>query len=112
MGVRIVREGGGGADAFRSGREYMRHRLADVQDAQQIAADLDAAVRAVVRDGARAVTASADLVLSAAYLLPRETTDSFRATVEALAGDRPDLAYVCVGPWPPYSFALVDGQTT
>jgi hypothetical protein len=111
MGVRIVRTGAGGDDASGSGRDYMRRRLADVNDAERLAADLDAAVEAVVRDGARAVTASGDLVLSAAYLLPRDAADSFRSAVETRARDRPDLAYVCVGPWPPYSFALVDGRS-
>ncbi len=109
MGVRIVRQGAVEDDPSRSGGEYMRRRLAAVHDAEQVAADLDAAVATVTRDSSRSVTATGDLVLSAAYLLPRGAADSFRTAVETLARDRSDLAYVCVGPWPPYSFALVDG---
>ena len=108
MGVRVVREDAGGDDASQSGREYMHRRLAAVREAELVAADLDAAVANVTRGGSRSVTASGDLVVSVAYLVPREAADSFRAAVETLGGDRRDVAYVCVGPWPPYSFALVD----
>jgi hypothetical protein len=109
MGVRVVSHGAHEDDPSRSGGEYMRRRLAAVHDAERLAADLDAAVATLTRDRSRSVTATGELVLSAAYLLPRAATDSFRTAVETLARDRPDLAYVCVGPWPPYSFALVDG---
>jgi Gas vesicle synthesis protein GvpL/GvpF len=111
LGVRIVRHESGDDDPPASGRDYMRRRLADVRGAERLAADLDTAVGGLVREGTRAVTASGGLVLSAAYLLPRDAAGAFRAAVETLARDHPDLAYVCVGPWPPYSFALVDGRS-
>jgi hypothetical protein len=108
MGVRVVREEAQGDDASESGREYMHRRLAAVREAERIAADLDAAVATIARDGLRSVMASGNLVVSVAYLVPRDAADAFRAAVETLARDRRDVAYVCVGPWPPYSFALVD----
>jgi len=108
LGVRVVREGRGG-EAAASGADYMRRRLAEVNEAEALAAEVDAAVAAMTRDATKAVTATADLVLSAAYLVPRGEVDAFRAAVDRVAEAHGDLAFVCVGPWPPYSFALVDG---
>ena len=45
------------------------------------------------------------LLLSAAYLVPRDGVDDFRGEVVKLERAHPDLALVCTGPWPPYSFA-------
>ena len=45
------------------------------------------------------------LLLSAAYLVPRDGVDDFRGHVVELERAHPDLALVCSGPWPPYSFA-------
>jgi hypothetical protein len=33
---------------------------------------------------------------------------SFKAAVEAANASYPHLTLVCTGPWPPYSFAVVD----
>jgi hypothetical protein len=52
---------------------------------------------AVVRDGP-------DL-LRAAYLVDRDAVDGFVALVRRLQEAHPDLALLCTGPWPPYSFA-------
>ena len=109
MGVRVVQQRNGSDSASDSGSDYMRGRLEAIQGAKRVAHELDAAVRSVTRDSAHGVTATSELVLSAAYLLPRAEVEPFRAAVETLAGQHPDLAYVCLGPWPPYSFALVDG---
>ena len=108
MGVRVLRERSDATEADVSGGDYLRGRLAAVQSADRVADELDAAVDAITRDRSRGVTATAELVLSAAYLLPRADFESFRAAVETVAGGHPELAFVCVGPWPPYSFALVD----
>ena len=109
MGVRVVQQANGGHRERASGRDYMRGRLAAIQSAERLADELDEAVRPVARDSARGVTATSQLVVSAAYLLPRPGVDSFRAAVAQLARQHPDLDYVCVGPWPAYSFVLVDG---
>jgi hypothetical protein len=42
--------------------------------------------------------------VSAAFLVPRERLASFRRMVGLLADAHPDLALLCTGPWPPYSF--------
>lgn len=48
----------------------------------------------------------AEMVLNAAYLVPREAVDAFRALVEQLARPHePDgLELELTGPWPPYHF--------
>ena len=48
------------------------------------------------------------MLLNAAYLV--ETTDEadFTAAVEDLAGSGSDLQVEVRGPWPPYSFAVLE----
>jgi len=111
MGVRVLPEQAPTAPAERSGGDYLRARLAAVRSADRIADELDTAVAAIARDRSRGVTATAELVVTAAYLLPRADADPFREAVATVAGRHPELAFVCVGPWPAYSFALVDGAT-
>jgi len=111
LGVRIVRERSDPAEAPASGGDYLRGRLAAVQRADRLADELDDAVAPIARDRSRGVTATSELVLSAAYLIPGGDVERFREAVETVAGAHPELAYVCMGPWPPWSFALVDGGT-
>jgi hypothetical protein len=94
-----------------SGRAYMLRRLETIQKGERLAAEVHAALAANARDSTSRVLASPQLLLSAAYLLPRDELDSFRSAVDELEGQHPELTFVCTGPWPPYSFALVDGET-
>lgn len=41
---------------------------------------------------------------SAAFLVPRDGTAMFRDIVDEQAKAHPELALLCTGPWPPYSF--------
>lgn len=41
---------------------------------------------------------------SAAFLVPRDRIACFRELVDATANVHPELALLCTGPWPPYSF--------
>jgi len=41
---------------------------------------------------------------SAAFLVPRDGMASFRDLVTEVAKAHPELALLCTGPWPPYSF--------
>ncbi len=43
-------------------------------------------------------------VVSAAFLVPRECVFSFQQSVSRVADAHPELALLCTGPWPPYSF--------
>jgi gas vesicle protein GvpL/GvpF len=110
LGVRVVPQGERDEPPA-SGAEYMRARLARVRDAERVADELDDALRRIVRTGTRSVAATTELVVSAAYLVATDDADAFHAAVEEAAASHPELAYVRVGPWPPYSFALVDGDT-
>ena len=38
------------------------------------------------------------------YLVPDPELDRFKRVVSRLAVEHPELAIVCTGPWPPYSF--------
>ena len=38
-------------------------------------------------------------------LVDRDGVGAFVARVRALQDERPELAVLCTGPWPPYSFA-------
>ncbi|MDR3473958.1 MAG: GvpL/GvpF family gas vesicle protein [Devosia sp.] len=47
---------------------------------------------------------------SAAFLVPRDGVASFRAVIGQLASSHPELAMLCTGPWPPYSFVGSDAK--
>jgi hypothetical protein len=48
------------------------------------------------------------MVLNAAYLVPVEEGDGFRAAVQRVAEVHRDVVVEVEGPWPPYSFATLD----
>jgi hypothetical protein len=94
----------------RSGREYMRDRLEEVRKAERLAAELHESLAALARESSQRVLASPQLLLTAAYLVARGDVESFRAAVASAERERPGLTFVCTGPWPPYSFALLEAQ--
>jgi len=110
MGVRVLQEPKHGSAQAESGSKYMRGRLEEIRHAGRVASDVDEAVQVFVRGSTKRVLASQQLVVSVAYLLPRSEVDSFRSAVETAEQAWPDLTFVCTGPWPPYSFVLVDGD--
>jgi hypothetical protein len=87
----------------------MRALLERERAAGRLADAVDLPLAALARRNARASGATARLVFSAAYLVAAETVDEFRAEVERIQRDHPELTLVCTGPWPPYSFAALDG---
>lgn len=48
------------------------------------------------------------MVLNAAYLVPHTDADAFAALVADLAATHADLVIDSRGPWPPYSFAMLE----
>ena len=48
------------------------------------------------------------MILNAAYLVPHNSADAFRATAENLSDRYPGVAIEVQGPWPPYSFAMLE----
>jgi Gas vesicle synthesis protein GvpL/GvpF len=91
-------------DQPRGGLAYLRARAADQERGLQIAAELDRAVGAFVRDGRTRISAPV-ATLTATYLVVRSQIDRFCKRVELLRDQLPDVELTCSGPWPPYSFA-------
>ena len=108
LGLRVLRRTDESASADGDGREYMRARLEARRDAERLAEELHAPLAAHARADTRSVAATPELVLSAAYLVPRDALDAFRTTIEELGRAHPELTLACTGPWPAYSFATAE----
>jgi hypothetical protein len=50
--------------------------------------------------------------IAAAFLLPRDRMTAFQEIVSGVAAANPDLALLCTGPWPPYSFVGAGSHAT
>jgi gas vesicle protein GvpL/GvpF len=111
IGLRVIRVGGRGLSSpTSSGRDYLTGRLAEVRAAERAAERIHSPLAAGARAHTVNILATPEVLLSAAYLIPRAAVDAFRARVEQLDHDQPELTFVCTGPWPPYSFATVDTE--
>jgi hypothetical protein len=93
-----------------SGRAYMERRLGEVTGAERTARDVHDSLAALARESTLHVPARRDVLMTAAYLLPRGEVDRFQAAVARAQQRHPALMLVATGPWPPYSFALLDGD--
>lgn len=94
----------------RSGGAYMRRRLEEVRSGERSATEIHEGLAAAARESTCQVLASPQLLLSGAYLVRRGEVEPFRLAVERVERERPSLTFVCTGPWPPYSFAMIDGD--
>jgi gas vesicle protein GvpL/GvpF len=108
IGLRVFRDERPATAPASSGREYLMGRLAEVQAAERAAEQIHRPLAAAAGANTLNVLATPELLLSAAYLIPRAEIDAFRARVQELDDEHPELTLVCTGPWPPYSFATVD----
>jgi len=114
LGVRIVAHhvAGNGVPAAAvvvpaaapSGREYLISKLRDGERTKQLAAALHEPLAALAADASLQTARGADDVLRGAYLVDRGVVPRFRATVERLQHTHPEVAILCTGPWPPYTF--------
>jgi hypothetical protein len=91
-----------------SGSDYMRARLEERRQAERVADEVHTPLAELARAATRSVGATPELLLSAAYLVPRGAVEYFRARLAELGDDHPDLTLACTGPWPPYSFATTE----
>jgi hypothetical protein len=91
-----------------SGAVYMHVRLEQRREAERLADELHEPLAARAREATRTVGATERLLLSAAYLVPKNELKGFTDLVEKLQREHPDLGIVCTGPWPPYSFATAE----
>lgn len=112
LGLRVMapRDEARGRDGSRSGSgsDYMRARLEERRQAERVADDVHAPLAELSRAATRSVGATPELLLSAAYLVPRNAVEDFRARLAGLGDEHPDLTLACTGPWPPYSFATTE----
>jgi hypothetical protein len=81
-----------------SGAAYLRARTTRSQAADSV----HAALAALARDSRTRVGVEP---LRAAYLVDRHAVAGFVSRVRELQDAQPELAILCTGPWPPYSFA-------
>jgi hypothetical protein len=81
-----------------SGRDYIAARAAHGEAAKRLHEPLAALAReSAVQHGGE--------LLRAAYLVERDAVGEFVARVRELQAAHPEVALLCTGPWPPYSFA-------
>jgi Gas vesicle synthesis protein GvpL/GvpF len=94
-----------------TGAAYMHARLEQRRATERVADELHAPLTALAREATRTVGATPRLLLSAAYLVPRNDASAFRDAVERVQSAHPALSIVCTGPWPAYSFATAEAAT-
>ncbi|GIH20739.1 GvpL/GvpF family gas vesicle protein [Rugosimonospora africana] len=116
---------GAGAHDARPGTRYLRQRRAQLsgrdEARQATVANAEAIHRALAQkaDADRRHPAQAPglsgrtdwMVLNGTYLVSEDLGTRFADAVAALARRYPDLELELTGPWPPYSFAVVDEAT-
>ena len=105
VGLRVLGPEPAPAETPLTGGDYLRARLRETTERERVATELHAALTPHARDSTRTTTPGERLLLSAAYLVPHDGVDDFRREVGKLEQTHPELALVCTGPWPPYSFA-------
>lgn len=92
------------APVARTGREYLLEKLARGRRSERDAAALHEPLTALAVEARKRRAQADDELLRAAYLVERVNLARFRATVQRLQQQHPDVALLCTGPWPPYSF--------
>jgi hypothetical protein len=115
LGVRVIATGDGDVTAPdpppASGRDYVLAKLARGRRSARLADTVHKPLAALAVAARRQRTREPGEVLRAAYLVDNRELGAFRAAVDRLARERPDLALLCTGPWPPYAFVEVETPT-
>lgn len=104
-----------GADYLRRKREEQEARTAGDQDAHVAAEKVHDALVTVVAasrrlppQDPRLAGHQGTMVHNAAYLVHRDRSDDFIALVHEQSDGFPEVVVDARGPWPPYSFAMLD----
>ncbi len=106
LGLRVLLpEGKDEPAGVAGGGDYLRARLRETTGRERLARELHKALTGLAHDHTYRSPPSGQLLLSAAYLVPEGAVEPFRREVRKLEWSHPELALVCTGPWPPYSFA-------
>jgi hypothetical protein len=106
LGLRVHHEEPvAGGDMSASGRDYLLSRLQATRRAGDAAAALHEPLAALASDSVRQPPGGAGELLRSAYLVDRRGVAGFCTRVRRLQDAHPEIAMLCTGPWPPYSFA-------
>lgn len=109
LGVHVHREPPPEPPRTAGGREYLLGRAAGQRQAREAAEAIHRRLAALAADATLRVLPTPGLLLSAAYLVDRDAVSRFEAEVRRLDAERPE-AFLCTGPWPPYSFGPREGE--
>ena len=113
LGLRVLpSERNAERSAPASGREYMQRRLDEIGRVERLLRELHEPLAALARESTSNILARPDVLLTAAYLVPRADVERFRTEVDELHRAHGTVVLVLTGPWPPYSFTLVEGETS
>jgi Gas vesicle synthesis protein GvpL/GvpF len=106
LGVRVLRtrsQAAGGPVS--SGSDYLRTRLEERRAALDAATEIHEQLEQHAVSSRTRMLETPEVFMSAGYLVESDGVGAFRAAVEELDDQRADVAIVCTGPWPAYSFA-------
>ena len=105
----------GGAEYLRRKKARSEARLADESAALEVATRVHAALaersvahRRLPAQDPRLTGHEGTMLLNGAYLVPVEESEAFAARVGELVAESDEVTIDCRGPWPPYSFAMLD----
>lgn len=105
LSVRVLEEAPAATvHASRSGREYLVARLQDSQRTDLAAATLHEPLSVLSCAAVRQSPRSPGELLRSAYLVDRAGVPEFCARVQDLQDAHREMAILCTGPWPAYSF--------
>lgn len=106
-----------GADYLRRKKEQAEERLSGDTAARAVAEEVhavlherSAASRQLAPQDPRLTGLAGTMVLNAAYLVPTGQADDFEREVRELASQHPGVVVDLRGPWPPYSFAMLEDR--
>lgn len=114
LGVRVLWDPGSEAGPAPSGEQrtedagagtaYLMRRLGHTRRSHDLANEVHEPLAGLARDSTRRLLVTPRLLLSGSYLVDDEAVGEFRTRIEELDDRLGDLAIICTGPWPPYSF--------
>jgi hypothetical protein len=91
--------------APRTGSDYLHGRLEERRASLQRAFELHEPLSRLARASSTRESQTRGEVLEASYLLGADEVERFREELARLERAESGLAFVCTGPWPPYTFA-------
>jgi hypothetical protein len=111
LGLRVLRpERAPAAEPPLAGAQYMRARLAEESELERLAVEIHEPLARLARASSRRAAPAPSVLVESAYLVQLDRVEPFRDELARLESSRPELAFVCTGPWPPYSFASENGD--